>query len=262
MPIVRVGKKQISYWIGRKGLLEERETVLFIHGAGGGQYTWSYQKGFLEKQFNPIIIELPGHGESDGEGEEEIGRYAEHVLAFLKAMDLQKVFLVGHSMGGVIVQTLALTQAEVIKGIVLVGTGARLKVLPVILNGIKNNFEETVRMINQFAYSRKAPSDLIEKGISMMMQCRPEVLYGDFMACDRFDLINEVEKIILPTLILCGDDDQLTPVKYSQFLHSRIKGSKLEILPNAGHMVMMEAPQAFNEKIREFISNPTFSENS
>ena len=262
MPIVRVGKKQISYWIGRKGLLEERETVLFIHGAGGGQYTWSYQKGFLEKQFNPIIIELPGHGESEGEGEEEIGRYAEHVLAFLKALGLQKVFLVGHSMGGVIVQTLALTQAEVIKGIVLVGTGARLKVLPVILNGIKNNFEETVRMINQFAYSRKAPSDLIEKGISMMMQCRPEVLYGDFMACDRFDLINEVEKIIFPTLLLCGDDDQLTPVKYSQFLHSRIKGSKLEILPNAGHMVMMEAPQAFNEKIREFISNPTFSENS
>jgi pimeloyl-ACP methyl ester carboxylesterase len=43
-------------------------------------------------------------------------------------------------------------------------------------------------------------------------------------------------------------------VKYSQFLHSRIKGSKIEILPNAGHMVMMESPQAFNEKIREFIS--------
>jgi pimeloyl-ACP methyl ester carboxylesterase len=262
MPIVQIDGKQISYWTGRKGLLEGRETVIFIHGAGGGQYTWSYQKGFFEKQFNPIIIELPGHGESEGEGEEEIGRYAEHVLAFLKALGLQKVFLVGHSMGGVIVQTLALTQAEVIKGIVLVGTGARLKVLPVILNGIKNNFEETVRMINQFAYSRKAPSDLIEKGISIMLQCRPEVLYGDFMACDRFDLINEVEKIILPTLLLCGDDDQLTPVKYSQFLHSRIKGSKLEILPNAGHMVMMEAPQAFNEKIREFISNPTFSENS
>jgi pimeloyl-ACP methyl ester carboxylesterase len=262
MPIVRVGKKQISYWIERKGLLEERETVLFIHGAGGGQYTWSYQKGFLEKQFNPIIIELPGHGESEGEGEEEIGRYAEHVLAFLKAMDLQKVFLVGHSMGGAIVQTLALTHPEVIKGIVLVGTGARLKVLPLILNGIKNNFEETVQKINQFSYSRKAPSDLIEKGVFGMRQCLSEVLYGDFLACTRFDLMNEVEKILLRTLILCGDDDQLTPVKYSQFLQSRIKGSKLEILPNAGHMVMMEAPQAFNEKIREFISNPTFSENS
>ena len=172
MPIVYVDGKQIRYWTGRKGLLEGRETVLFIHGAGGGQYTWSYQKGFFEKEFNPIIIELPGHGESEGEGEQEIGRYAEHVYAFLKALGLKKVFLVGHSMGGAIVQTLALTHPEVIKGIVLVGTGARLKVLPLILEGIRNNFEETVPKINQFAYSRKAPSDLIEKGVSFMLQCQ------------------------------------------------------------------------------------------
>ncbi len=227
--------------------------VLFIHGAGGGQYTWSYQKGFFEKQFNPIVIELPGHGESGEEGEEEIGRYAEHVRTFLKTLGLQKVFLVGHSMGGTIVQTLALTHPEMIKGIVLVGTGARLKVLPMILDGIKNNFEETVKKINQFAYSQKASSDLIEKGVSTMLQCRAEVLYGDFLACDRFDFMNEVGKINLPTLILCGDDDQLTPIKYSQFLQSRIKGSKMEVLPNAGHMAMMESPQAFNEKIGEFI---------
>ena len=168
-------------------------------------------------------------------------------------MGLQKVFLVGHSMGGAIVQTLALNYPEVVKGIVLAGTGARLKVLSMILDGIKNNFEETVRKINQFAYSRKAPPDLIEKGVFGMRQCRTEVLYGDFLACDRFDFIDEIEKIVRPTLILCGEDDQLTPVKYSQFLLSRIKGSKLEILPNAGHMVMMESPQAFNEKIREFI---------
>jgi len=253
MPIVRVNGKQISYWTARKGLVEGKETVLFIHGAGGGQYTWSYQKGFFEKEFNPVIIELPGHGASGGEGEEEVGKYAEHVYAFLKALGLRKVFFIGHSMGGAIAQTLALTHAEMMKGMVLVGTGARLKVLPMILDGIKNNFEETVRQINQFAFSRKVQTDLIEKGVSLMLQCRPEVLYGDFLGCDRFNLMNEVEKIILPTLILCGEDDQLTPVKYSQFLSSRIVGSKLEVLSNAGHMVMMEAAQAFNEKVREFI---------
>jgi pimeloyl-ACP methyl ester carboxylesterase len=156
-------------------------------------------------------------------------------------------------MGGAIVQTLALTHSEVIKGIVLVGTGARLKVLPLILDGIRNNFEETVQRINQFAYSQKAPSDLVGKGVLGMRLCRAEVIYGDFLACDRFDIINEVEKITLPTLVLCGDDDQLTPVKYSQFFQSRIKGSKLEVLPNAGHMVMMESPKVFNEKIGEFI---------
>jgi pimeloyl-ACP methyl ester carboxylesterase len=109
MPFVSINGRQISYWTGRRGILEGRETVLFIHGAGGGQYTWSYQKGYFEKEFNPIIIELPGHGGSEGKGEEEIVRYAEHVGAFLKALGLRKVFLVGHSMGGAIVQTLALS---------------------------------------------------------------------------------------------------------------------------------------------------------
>jgi pimeloyl-ACP methyl ester carboxylesterase len=262
MPIVRINGKQISYWTGRRGILEGRETILFIHGAGGGQYTWSYQKGFFEKEFNPIVIELPGHGESGGEGEEEIVTYAEQVYAFLQAVGVRKIFLVGHSMGGAIVQTLVLTHPEVIKGIILVGTGAKLKVLPMILDGVKADFEETVRKITQFSHSRKTPLVFIERGIADMLQCRPEVLYGDFAACDRFDVMKEVEKIDLPTLILCGEDDELTPIKYSQFLHRRIKGSKLEVLPNAGHMVMMEAPQAFNEKIAEFVSNPTSSENS
>ena len=87
-----------------------------------------------------------------------------------------------------------------------------------------------------------------------MMRCRPEVLYGDFLACDRFDLMKEVEKIDRPTLILCGEDDELTPIKYSQYLLLRIKGSSLETFRDAGHMVMMEATGPFNDKIGEFIS--------
>jgi pimeloyl-ACP methyl ester carboxylesterase len=254
MPIVQIGGKQISYWKGRREILEGREVVLFIHGAGGGEFTWSYQKGFFKRQFDPIIVELPGHGKSEGEGEQEIGRYAEHVYAFLKAKGLLKVSLVGHSMGGAIVQTLALTHPELIHKIVLVGTGARLRVYPGILNGIKNHFEESVPKIVRFAFSRKASMDLIVKGTSNLMRCRPEVLYGDFLACDRFDLMKEVDKIDLPTLILSGEEDEMTPVKYSQFLHGRIKGSEMDILPDAGHMVMMESPQVFNEKVQKFIA--------
>ncbi len=253
MPDIQVNGKSISYWTPRKGLIEGKETVLFIHGAGGGQYSWSFQKGFFEREFNPVIIELPGHGESEGEGEEEIGKYAEYIYAFMRALELKKVFIVGHSMGGAIAQTLALAHQEMMKGIVLVGTGAKLKVFPMILEGIKNNFEETVRKINQFAFSPKAPADLIEKGVSLMLQDRPEVLYGDFLACDRFNVMDEVEKIALPTLIICGEDDQLTTPKYSQFLHDRIRGSRLQVIPNAGHMVMMESPDAFNERVRKFI---------
>lgn len=253
MPIIDVGEKQISYWIGRSGLARGRETVLFVHGAGGGGFAWSYQKAVFEGRFNPIVIELPGHGESGGEGEKEIEKYAGHVYSFLRAMGLEKIFLVGHSMGGAIVQTMALSHPETIKGIVLAGTGARLKVFPMILNGIRDYFEEIVRKMAPMAYSRKASRELVEQGIRQLMRCRPEVFYGDFLACDRFDVIKEVEKIDLPALMLCGEEDELTPVKYSEFLHQRIRGSRLEILPDAGHMVMMESPNSFNEKVMSFI---------
>ena len=253
VPIIRLGEKQINYWTGRDGLRGEREAVLFVHGAGGGQFAWSYQKAFFEKRFNAIIIELPGHGESGMEGEEEIGRYAGHVHSFVKHLGLEKIFLVGHSMGGAIVQTMALSYPGMIGGIILAGTGARLKVFPMILNGIRDHFEETIRKIAPMAYSRKAPPDMVEQGIRELMRCPSDVLYGDFLACDRFDVIEEVGKIDLPGLILCGEEDELTPVRYSEFLHHRIKGSRLEVLPNAGHMVMMESPEAFNEKVSAFI---------
>src|SRR5512139_687870 len=92
MPFVDSGGKQIHYWVGKGRSLEKRETLLFIHGAGGGSFTWVCQKGVFEKQFNPIIIELPGHGESRGEGEEEIGRYAEQLHLFAARLGIARAF--------------------------------------------------------------------------------------------------------------------------------------------------------------------------
>ena len=261
MPTVRVNNRQISYWEGKDAQQEGRETILFVHGAGGGQLTWSFQKAFFERHAHPIMIELPGHGDSGGDGEDEIGHYAEHVYSFMKALDLPKTFLVGHSMGGAIVQTLALRYPMLVKGIVLVGTGARFRVWTAMLEAVHKNFQDNGHLMTRYAFSRKAPQGLIEKAMDRLMQVRPEVLHGDFLACDRFDVMKEVGKIQLPTLIICGDEDEMTPVKYSQYLHDRIKGSRLEVLPKAGHMVMMESAEAFNEKVKAFVGDSVFSKN-
>jgi pimeloyl-ACP methyl ester carboxylesterase len=93
----------------------------------------------------------------------------------------------------------------------------------------------------------------MDRGVKQLLGCGPEVLYGDFLACNRFDLREEVERIDLPTLVICGREDELTPVSYSEFLHRRIKGAALEIIPDAGHMVMMEAPDPFNRAVRDFV---------
>jgi pimeloyl-ACP methyl ester carboxylesterase len=259
MPIIQVNSKQINFWTPNTPRSDGREVILFVHGAGGGQLTWSFQKAFFERDFIPIILELPGHGDSGGEGEETVEAYADHVYTFIKALRLPTVYLVGHSMGGAITQTVALRHPEILKGVVLVGTGARLKVLPMILDGIQTHFEATVQEITRLAFSQKASPKLIERGIEYLMRCPPDVLRGDYLACDRFDLMDKIAKIELSTLIVVGKDDELTPVKYSEFLHGRIKGSRLRVLAGAGHMVMLESPEAFNETLRAFVANPTVS---
>jgi len=65
--------------------------------------------------------------------------------------------------------------------------------------------------------------------------------------------MGEIEKIQLPALIVCGRQDRLTPVKYSEFLNKKIVGSKMEIIEGAGHMLMLEAPQGLSEVILNFL---------
>jgi pimeloyl-ACP methyl ester carboxylesterase len=86
-----------------------------------------------------------------------------------------------------------------------------------------------------------------------MAETRSSVLYGDFLACDEFDIRDRLEEIRQPTLIVCGTDDQMTPVRQAQFLVSGIPNSMLKLIPNAGHMVMLEQPQMVAAAISEFV---------
>ena len=74
-------------------------------------------------------------------------------------------------------------------------------------------------------------------------------------ACDAFDRRADVSRIVLPSLILCGEADRMTPVKFSQFLHEQIAGSELIVMPVAGHMVMLEQPAAVAKSVAAFLSN-------
>ncbi len=184
MPAVYVRENKMMYWTSGRNVSGKERALVFIHGAGGNRNCWVFQKAFFEKDFIPLMIDLPGHGESDGDGEDSIERYAGRVYDLLEGLKLQQVFLIGHSMGGAIAQTLALKNPERIQGIVLVGTGAKLRVLPAVMEGLQRDFPKAVRNLVRSVYSPKASPDLVEGGIELLMKCRPQVLYGDFVACD------------------------------------------------------------------------------
>jgi len=87
-----------------------------------------------------------------------------------------------------------------------------------------------------------------------MAKTLPGIGYSDFSMCNTFDVMNQLETIKAPTLIICGEDDKLTPVKYSTYLNEHISSSSLQVIGNAGHMVMLEQGTEVNKKILEFLN--------
>ena len=228
--------------------------AVFIHGASGSSSSWYFQKEYLKQFMEVILLDLPGHGKSSGDGCDRLEECRDAVHGVLTSLGLDRCYLVGHSMGGAIAMLFALTYSELLEGLVLMGTGAKLRVFPEILQGILRDKEGTVRKIAELAFSKKTPASLIESGFKEMMKCRKEVIHRDFSSCEQFNVMDRARRITVPTLILCGGDDLLTPFKYSEFLHAEIPDSKLVRIPDAGHLLMIEKPDPVNRAIQAFIT--------
>lgn len=249
MPTIEIAGESLFY--ARRLAKGTKSSLVFVHGAGGTHRHWGHQLRWLQGA-NLYALDLPGHGRSAGGGRASVDAYAASLQAFLEALGLTRAILAGHSMGGAIVQLLALEHSSMVGGLILVGTGARLRVLPSLLDGLANDFEETIEALLGYAYSASAPTDLVELGRQEWLANSPEVIRGDFLACDGFDVMDRLGKIRCPTLVLCGEEDSLTPPKYSHLLRDSIADAALTVISDAGHMVMLEQPQRVNRAIEEF----------
>ena len=240
-------------------------TLVLVHGAGGTRLHWPAELRRMDGT-TVYTLDLPGHGRSGDQGHDTIEGYAEAVATFLNAVGVEQAVVAGHSMGGAIALTLALDFAAPsttdgtsasgqgqVAGLVLLATGARLRVAPAILEGIRTDFERSVELITRFAWSPQAPSPLTELGRASLLETDPDVLWDDFTACDRFDVMERLGEIKSPTLVIAGSADQLTPVKYTRFLNEHIPGTRMVLVADAGHMVMLERPAEVAKAIREFL---------
>jgi len=162
---------------------------------------------------------------------------------------------VGHSMGGAIAISLALDHPQHVLGLGLFGSGARLRVAPALLESAANpaTFQNTIEMVVSHSFSPHAPARLVELASKRMGVTRPSVLHGDFLACDAFDEMERIDQITQPSLVLCGADDQMTPSRYAQLLADRLPRATLKIIPDAGHMVMVERPQVVAAALLGFL---------
>jgi len=236
--------------------VDNRPPLILLHGAGGTHLSWAPQIRRMagEKVYAP---DLPGHGKSEGAGRQSINEYADDVLAFMKELKIDAAVIVGHSMGSAVALTLALNYPKQVLGLGLIGSGSKLRVSQTLLDtvGNSNTFESAVDMVNENCFSAATPQNLLELSRRYMLEIRPPVLSGDFLACNEFDVTSQLENIHVPTLILCGAEDRMMPVKFSELLQTGIVNSQLHVLENAGHMVILEQPGAVADLLKKFVDD-------
>jgi pimeloyl-ACP methyl ester carboxylesterase len=233
--------------------------VILLHGAGGTHLSWPAEIRRLAGA-RVFALDLPGHGKSPGRGQQSIAGYARCVLEWLGAVGLNRAAFIGHSMGGAIALEMAMQYPENVLALGLLGTGIRLPIPPEILSDAASSttYRKAYEAISRLAFSPSADAHLIELVVRHMAEIRQSVMHGDLLACNDFDATGRIGRIRQPTLVLCGSDDRMAPLRYSQFLADTIPSARLTVVPSAGHMVMLERPAAVAEALDRFLSGISY----
>lgn len=233
----------------------EKPTIVFLHGSGGSGHFWRAQVEGLAERVNTVALDMPGHGRSGSDGKDTIGDYARAVVEFMDIVEIPGTILCGLSMGGAITQQLLLDFADRFQAGILIGTGARLKVLPAIFESIDRDYPRFVEMISKLASSEKTDANISQPFRDDLIKCKPEVTSRDFKACNAFNVIERLPEISVPVLVISAEDDQLTPPKYAGFLEDGIPDAVRKHIHDAGHIAPMEKPQEVNQAILEFLDS-------
>jgi pimeloyl-ACP methyl ester carboxylesterase len=245
----------VGFLTGKSGLRSGRPTLVLIHGAGGSARSFLPQIRGLDRSMNILALELPGHGKTPGPGRASIASYADWVHETLTGFSLDTFYMGGHSMGGAICLEMGLRYPGKIQGLILIATGATLKVSTKILEGLKDQPSRTLTKINRWSFAKGTNPQVIAQSVKLMEQIPIPIILGDFQACDRFYRQIESSAIRAPTLILSGDQDIMAPPGTSHLLRERMPFSREVVVPGAGHMVMLERYRDVNQAILDFVIN-------
>jgi pimeloyl-ACP methyl ester carboxylesterase len=225
-------------------------SIIFVHGSGGYGGIWRYQTDYFP---GGHAVNLPGH--PHGQALNSVEQCVEWLKKYIEGRGFKDVVLAGHSFGGAIALMYALKYPDELKGIIIIGSGARLRVHPTFLapceEAVKGNPHQWYELVGEMY--RSTQEDYKREVVEKQKAIGPAVMLNDFLCCDKFDIMNRVHEIKVPALIICGQLDVMTPAKYANYLGAKIANSKVVIVPQAGHFVLAEKPEVVNKAIEDFL---------
>jgi pimeloyl-ACP methyl ester carboxylesterase len=240
--------------------------VAFVHGFPHNRALWAPQMGALVDRARCIAPDLRGFGESSKHGPFSIDQFADDVAMLLRGLGIERAVVAGLSMGGYAAFALWRRHRSLVRALVLADTRAgadtvegrakRLELIDVARtrgsgavadNQITGMLGKTTR--------EKRPA-LIDQVHRMLESAPVDGIVGALEAMmGRIDSTPTLATIDVPTLVVVGQEDVLTPVAEAELLHEAIHGSRLEVIEHAGHMSNLERPAAFNHVVSEFLAS-------
>jgi len=267
MDIILNDRRAYAYTGGRP-FDATRRVAVFIHGGQNDHSVWALQtRWFAHHGWSVLALDLPGHGNSDGPPLTSIAAMADWVAAWLNALGIERAALVGHSMGTLIALELAGRDQAPVSAIALLGAAVPMAVSDTLLAATRDDPAAAIDMITAWSYSGWAqkpqapgPGAYLNWGGRRLMQRiaarhGADVLPTDFAAVNAFqDGLARAEQVDCPALLIMAGRDVMTPPKATKTLVAALKDVRSVTLPEAGHAMMGEAPDAVLSALAQFLN--------
>lgn len=247
-----------------RAVVRGARTAVLVHGAGMDQSVWTLQGRYLAFHgWNAIAVDLPGHGRARGQAAlRSIGEIADWLAALIATIAAAPAAVIGHSMGALAALELAARYPERVSQLALLGAAARMPVHPELLDLARRHDRAAVDLICDWAFGTRGhlggnplPGGwLMGAARGLLLRGDPAVLAIDLAACDDYrDGERSAAAVRCPTLVLVGAEDRMTPPRAGRALADRIAGAGCAEIAEAGHMMMVEQPEATLAELRRFM---------
>lgn len=258
-----VADKRVFVSTGGREFDPVHPTLVFLHGAGMDHTEWMLQARFFAHHGRGVLaVDLPGHGRSADPAFRTIPALAAWVLQLLDAAKVQRAALVGHSMGALIALETAARSPGRVWALGLLGVATEMPVHPDLQKAAEANEHIAVELVASWAFGRRAhlggaraPGTwMLGSGVRLLERAPAGALAAGLAACNAYGgALEAAAQVTCPTLLLLGEIDRMTPPAAARDLATRFSDARTVILPRAGHMMMVEQPDATIEALAELV---------
>ena len=245
---------------------EGKVPIILLHGFPFDKSSWEFQLEFLKFKYRLIACDIRGFGKStDEESPLSIDLFADDLIEFMDNMNIEKAIVCGLSMGGYIALNAERRFPERFEALILCDTQCiadtpegkkkRYQTMDEIEeNGVAEFNEGFIKKVfHKDSFTNK--KEVVEQLREVVFANSQHIIVQGLVAlAERVETCSSLNEISIPTLIICGREDEVTPLAQSESMHTSIKGSVLKVIENAGHVSNLEHPHEFAQHLSEFLS--------